>query len=226
MQRAIRRFYRAFNNAHRLEIASYRSILSNDVETPYELTGKTVDLNLISQVVDVREPIICFHEIELKLKPTSYARIINRSLGPFADVNTIFNRTLELRYKATLYNNLFKRLEFDRFRKIWEHKHSFSDVLNRFIDYCNEFSNGKRDASYLEEESRRQHAEKLLHDVLEKFTKFVTPFRRPVLLHGKTGLQIKRRIKNADFVFLRKRYSDADINFDIISGQECSPEAM
>ena len=181
VRKAIRCYYRAFNNAHRLEIASYRTILTEKDKSPHDLDGETVDLNVISQVVDVREVLVCYYEIELKLISKSYYRLLNRSLGPYADVSTIFNRILELRYKATLYDHLFADLKLDLFRIIWENRKKLIRRINDLQKLVDSFSRSKNNDSAFQ---------KGLIATISTLLNLLVPFRRPINMKGKKGKKI------------------------------------
>ena len=115
VRRAIRGVHRAFGATHRVEIEQYQEVLERDANAAER--GHNVRLYEVSLSFEVREIVIAFEEIKLKvddhtpleqrLKPSPWLLQPYRFVSPFAVVNSVYNRIHELRFRGNVnYRNL------------------------------------------------------------------------------------------------------------------------
>lgn len=175
--KALRGMYRAFSNAHRLEIASYRHIFVSDDEPEFD--AKHVDLNSVSQVVDIRELMIAYYEIEMKLDQQENFPISKKSISTYAGISSVYNRIIELRYKSNLCNKILEDYYLDSTRKIWEYyeEDHFGKAL---MAICQ----GEESGSLPNKDKRAQ-----LDDLIEVCYYLEMIFKRRRVKHGRRGLQ-------------------------------------
>ncbi len=115
MRRGIRTLYRAYGSIHRLEIEEYKDLYS-DV-----LPGKEpIPLENISLSSDIREYILAAEEILLACdkerlfkEGNIHKYIREHSITPYSSINRMYNRIIELRFKAKVLFKIFSRLGFE-----------------------------------------------------------------------------------------------------------------
>lgn len=174
--KAVKGFYRAFKNAHRLEVSRYREIFVSDEEPEFD--AKNVDLNSVSQVVDIRELLVAFYEIEVKLNRTETFRISRKSISAYAGWNSVYNRIVELRYKSMLCEKIFRHYYLDLFRKTWETYYK-GRALEAFQSY---FLKDDSDFSINDKRSRIKSLLLVCHDLKTIYIRKMPPY-------GRRGLQ-------------------------------------
>ncbi|MCX6304965.1 MAG: ATP-binding protein [Bacteroidetes bacterium] len=153
---AIKAIYNAYENIHLFEINKYKDIFS------INNTGPDISLNRSSINVDITEIILVFEEIKLKCLPEIESReyLIElykaNLISPYSLNESVFNRLLNLRFKAMLNYEVFKKLfnaeksedmiAFDFFSSLLDlpcendKLNSFNSLYSDFINVLNEKS--------------------------------------------------------------------------------------
>jgi hypothetical protein len=122
-KRGLRTLYRAYGNIHRLEIEDYKKIFADpSLDTP--LGKQFIELKHISLSTDLREYIMVTEEIllecgEYDLSEMTGEFIRRHSITPYSSINRMYNRIIDLKFKAKILFKIFKYLGFEEFLKAW-----------------------------------------------------------------------------------------------------------
>lgn len=109
VKNAISGLYRAYENLHRLEILKLNEVLELAEIPAYE--HAYANLNWISISANLKEIILIYKEICLK-KEDVFPANDDFFISPYGMVNSMYNRIIELRYKANWNYKIFKKLRF------------------------------------------------------------------------------------------------------------------
>ncbi len=104
VKRALRGYYRTYDNISRNEIKKFESIFDDIKQKDF--------LNNISLSSDYREVIATYNDIRLRSKKIELS-MSTTFTSPYLNVNNMYNRVLELRFKTDLNLRFFEQLGFD-----------------------------------------------------------------------------------------------------------------
>jgi hypothetical protein len=114
LERGIKHYYRGHGSVHRLEIEDYKNIFNYDNQREDE----GIKLTNISLNANLKELIITFEEIKLDCgesdifkNPREFLKYF--PVTPYSTLNRMYNRIVELKFKARVNFEIFKKLRFD-----------------------------------------------------------------------------------------------------------------
>ncbi len=109
---ALRAMYRAYDNAHRLEIGKHEEIIVDDEEN--KIIDMNVTLRNISLSAELKELVLLFDEIVLLSgrRNDKFSYNVYNSISPYTNINSMYNRIIELRFKVQINYLFLKELDF------------------------------------------------------------------------------------------------------------------
>lgn len=132
VSKIIKSQYRAYGNTTRSEVDRYQGIFEDAYLA--RVDKKFVNLNQVSLISELREVIVLYQEIRMRLESIHGKKEIPARMelvNPYTVVNSAFNRILELRYKALVNYRLFKKLGFTLKASPGEECKGHNEISNR-----------------------------------------------------------------------------------------------
>lgn len=127
LKRGLRLLYRANGSVHRLEIEDLKNTFDKEIE-----------LGRLSLSTDLREYILVVEEIlmacgEYPLNEKIGDFIHRHSITPYSPVNRMYNRIIELRFKAKIMYKAFERLCFKKLFALYAKRNDLSEVQKKTL---------------------------------------------------------------------------------------------